>query len=107
MKRVVRPGGHLFVATPNPLRLRDMHAKRWLGDFIRRDGYPWATPPWRLRAMFADCERVPIESWVTGRCLARAGLPAPNVPRSVAQTASLVQAWQKWLVRKPSRRVAP
>ena len=50
MKRVVRPGGHVFLATPSPLRLRELHSRRWFGDFVRRAGYPWATPPWDIRA---------------------------------------------------------
>jgi SAM-dependent methyltransferase len=104
MKRVVRPGGHLFIATPNPFRLRDMHAKRWLGDFRRRDGYPWASPPWAVRAMFHDCERVPIQSWIGGRALERAtGLPFRRAPSPIAEAFASVSAWQKLLVRKPPR----
>ena len=61
MKRLVRPGGHVFVATPNPFRARELHSRRWLGDALRREGYPWAPSPWALRALFAGCERVPIE----------------------------------------------
>jgi SAM-dependent methyltransferase len=102
MKRVLRPGGHLFLATPNPLRLRDVHARRWLGDFIQRDGYPWATTPWRLRAMVADTERVPIDGWVVARAIERAGLPARLVPRGLAGFIALMKPWQKVLVRKRS-----
>jgi SAM-dependent methyltransferase len=106
LKRVARPGGHVFVATPNPLRLRDVHAKRWLGDFVRRDGFPWASPPWELRAMIADCERVPIDTWVVARALDRAGLKGRVVPRALTKAIAWAQAWQKVLVRKPARRIA-
>lgn len=110
MKRVVRPGGHVFLATPNPLRLRDMHSKRWLGDFVRRDGYPWATPPWGVRAMLRDFERVPIETWIGSRAMARAmqraGLPFRRTPAPVAEALAWASAWQKLLVRKPERRSA-
>lgn len=103
MKRVVRPGGYVFLSTPNPLRLRDVHAKRWLGDVVRRDGFPWASPPWELRAMFAECERVPIDTWVVARALHHAGLPVRGLPRSLTNAIAWVHAWQKILMRKPER----
>jgi SAM-dependent methyltransferase len=103
MKRVTRPGGYVFLSTPNPLRLCDVHGKRLLGDLARREGYPWATTPWALRAMVADCESVPIDPWVVGRALERAGLPRRFVPRALAGVLAWAHAWQKVLVRKPSR----
>jgi len=106
MKRVARPGGYVFLATPNPLRLRDVHARRWLGDVVRREGYPWATPPWAMRALVADCERVPIETWIASRALERAGLPSPAMPRRIAGAIAWMNAWQKLLVRKPAARAA-
>ncbi|HXN32372.1 MAG TPA: class I SAM-dependent methyltransferase [Polyangiaceae bacterium] len=105
MKRVARPGGHVFLSTPSPLRLRDVHAKRLLGDVVRRDGFPWATPPWELRAMIADCERVPIDAWVVARALNRAGLPGRVVPPALTKAIAWAHAWQKVLVRKPEDRV--
>jgi SAM-dependent methyltransferase len=104
MKRVARPGGQLFLSTPNPLRLRDVHAKRWLGDVVRRDGFPWATPPWALRTMVADCERVPIDKWVVAHALERVGLPGRVVPRALTNAIAMAHAWQKVLVRKPAHR---
>jgi SAM-dependent methyltransferase len=102
MKRVLKPGGYLFLSTPNPLRFRDLHAKRWLGDVIRRDGYPWATPPWVLRAMVSDFPRVPIDGWVIGRALERLGLPIKGVPGPVARAVVGMHRWQKLLVTKPA-----
>ena len=106
MKRVVRPGGHVFLSTPNPLRLRDVHARRWLGDLFRREGFPWANPPWELRAMVADCERLPIDTWFVSHALDRAGLPGRVVPRPLARIIAFAHAWQKVLVRKPGRPIA-
>jgi SAM-dependent methyltransferase len=101
MKRVVRPGGHVYLATPNPLRLRDLHAKRWLGDVVRRHGYPWASPPWSLRAMVADFERVDIDGWTLARALS---VPERVVPRPLAGAFGWTRRWQRVLVRKPEAR---
>jgi SAM-dependent methyltransferase len=101
MKRVVRPGGHVFLSTPSPLRLRDLHAGRWFGDVVRRDGFPWAPSPMWLRDSVADFERVPIEPWLVERALSRAGLRGIIVPAPLARAASWAAAWQKLLVRKP------
>jgi SAM-dependent methyltransferase len=100
MKRVTRPGGHLFLATPNPLRLRDVHSKRWLGDFVRRPGYPWATLPWGIRAMVSDCENVPIDAWMLSRTIERAGGPSLVMPAPLALAIMWTRPWQKVLVRK-------
>ena len=91
------------MSTPNPLRLRDVHAKRLFGDFVRRAGYPWATPPWQLRAMVSDCEGVAIETWMLVRALELAGVPPPLIPAPLARAIMWTRPWQKILVRKPER----
>jgi SAM-dependent methyltransferase len=101
MKRVVRPGGHVFLATPSPWRLRDLHSRRWLGDFVRRDGYPWATPPWQIGRLLADFEPLRVHRWVGERTLERAGLPAGKVPARVAEALARASRWQRILARKP------
>jgi hypothetical protein len=101
MKRVARPGGQVFLSTPNPLRLRDVHSRRLLGDFVRRAGYPWATLPWHLRAMVSDWENAPIDVWVVRRTLERTGMPGRMVPAPVARAIMWTRPWQKILVRKP------
>jgi SAM-dependent methyltransferase len=106
MKRVVRPGGHVLLATPSPLRVRERHTRRLLGDYVRREGYPWATTPWALRAMVADFERVDIDAWLAGRLLERVGLKKTPVPAPVAKGLSWAWAWQKVLVRKPTSAAA-
>lgn len=50
--RVTRKGGRVCLVTPNPFRLFDYHTHRLLGDWRRTSGYPWASPPWQLAAMF-------------------------------------------------------
>jgi SAM-dependent methyltransferase len=98
MKRVVRPGGYVFVATPNPLRLRDMHAGRWLGDLIHRDGYPWASPPWVMRRMLDGFHPIDVDGWTLGRLLR---LPEHFLPQPVLSLLRWMHPWQKHLVRKP------
>jgi hypothetical protein len=89
----------MFLATPSPLRLRDIHAKRWLGDLFRRDGYPWASPPWSIRAMLADFERIEVNAWVLARAL---GVPERVVPRALGGAFGWTSRWQKLLARKPA-----
>jgi SAM-dependent methyltransferase len=97
MKRVLRDDGHLLLCTPSPFRMRDHHAKRFLGDVVRTPGYPWASPPWTLGSMLAGCERVPVESWLLARGM---GVSQVAVPRPLACAVGWVQPWQKILVRK-------
>lgn len=102
MKRVVRPGGHVLLATPSSLRVRERHSGRLLGNIVRRDGYPWASPPWAVRSMVADFERVDIDAWVVSRVLERVGVSSGPVPRAVAKGLAWAGSWQKVLVRKPA-----
>jgi ubiquinone/menaquinone biosynthesis C-methylase UbiE len=94
--RVVRPSGHVFLATPSPFRLREYHSKRWLGDWRRTPGYPWSSPPWAtpLHALRAGNEPVP---------LARMRLQRDRRLRMVVWAAFFVQwllPWQQYLVRR-------
>ncbi|MGH7272778.1 MAG: methyltransferase domain-containing protein [Polyangiaceae bacterium] len=102
LKRVTRPGGYVFITTPSPFRLRELHSKRWLGHVFQREVYPWATPPWTMGALFADFDRIPVGAWVTSRMLDRVGVPPRALPRSVAGALSWASAWQRVLVRKPT-----
>jgi SAM-dependent methyltransferase len=107
MKRVVRPNGFVYLSTPNPIRLRDLHAKRWLGDLVHRDGYPWAPSPLWLRDSIADFDRVAIEPWLVSRALRRAGLPRIPLPPAAARAIGWASPWQKVLARRPPSPAAP
>lgn len=92
--RVVRPGGHVFLATPSPLRLREYHSRRPLGDWRQTPGFPWSSPPWSVRRMFVGNDLVP---------LARYRLHAHPRLKSLAWAAPLLQwafPWQQYLVRR-------
>lgn len=97
--RVTRPGGHVFLATPNPLRLREYHTRRWLGDWRRTPGYPWSSAPWStpLQTLYEDSEAVP---------LAHLRLERNARTRSLAWAAPVLEfllPWQQHLVRVPTR----
>jgi SAM-dependent methyltransferase len=75
LRDMVRPGGHLFIATPRP-GLRELHSGRFLGDLRHAPGQPWASPPAELAAWAEGWARVPLpirERWFTRwqRLLAR------------------------------------
>lgn len=95
MLRVLRPGGHLYLATPNPLRLREYHSRRWLGDLRRKAGYPWSSSATALRTMLRDCQ---VASLAPDRIrrhprLRRLGWAAPALAWALP--------WQRLLARKP------
>lgn len=93
-KRVTQPGGAVFLTTPNPIRLREQHSGRWFGDWRRRDGYPWALPPWSFPKLFPGWRRVSTADRIGDKLGLR--LPGP-----VLRIAALAAPWQMVLVRKP------
>ena len=100
MIRVTRPAGHLFVATPTSFAWREHHTGRFLGNQIRRDGYPWATSPWQLRKMLSDCEFVPLQCYFLDAAKRRLGVPWAALPERAFGWLPWVLPWQKVLVRK-------
>lgn len=78
LRDAVRPGGHLFIATPRP-GLRELHSGRFLGDLRRAPGQPWASPSGELAAW--------AEGWV------RETLPMRE---------RWFTRWQRLLVQKPA-----
>jgi SAM-dependent methyltransferase len=94
MLRVTRRGGHVYLATPNPLRLREYHSRRLLGDWRQHRGYPWSSSASSLRRMFDGCT---VESLSADRLrrhprLRRVGWAAPVL--------SWAMPWQRILARK-------
>jgi 2-polyprenyl-3-methyl-5-hydroxy-6-metoxy-1,4-benzoquinol methylase len=61
--RVVRPGGHVFLATPSAFRLREYHSRRLLGNWRHRPGYPWSSRPGSVRRMLAGCDMIPLSKY--------------------------------------------
>ena len=102
LQRVTKPGGHIFIATPSPWRLREYHSRLWLGHLRRRDGYPWSSSPKAIRRMFADCERRPIAAFVLNDFLERRRLPSLPLARIFAPALVAAMPRQKHLFRKRS-----
>jgi SAM-dependent methyltransferase len=55
IRRVVRPGGHIILTTPNPWYLFELHSRRFLGNWYRRPGIPWASTGGWIRRQLSDC----------------------------------------------------
>ncbi len=94
LKRVTRPGGWVFLTTPNPIRLREQHSGRWFGDWIQKPGYPWALRPWSFGKLFPGWKRVST----AGRFGDKLGVPLPG---PLLSAVALAAPWQMVLVRKP------
>ncbi len=102
MIRVIRPGGFIFLSTPSPYRLRELHSRRWLGDYRHRRGYPWACTPRQLRKIVSPCKRIPIQKVVARQAAKKLGLPGEWIPDSACSILSSLLPWQKILARKPA-----
>jgi SAM-dependent methyltransferase len=98
--RVTRRGGYIFLATPNPFRFRDYHTKRWFGDFIRREGYPWSCTPRQLRKLFRGCVRVPLSAYLVRQAIKKLKIPSSLVPSLLCAAMGWTLPWQKLLFRK-------
>ncbi len=92
--RLVRPGGYVFLATPTPFRLREHHSRRLLGNLRGRPGRAWSSPGWAIRAMFKDCDFIPLH----GYRMRRHPKLAPLAP--IAPAVGWLFPWQQYLVRK-------
>jgi SAM-dependent methyltransferase len=92
--RVVRPGGHVFLATPSAFHLREYHSQRLLGNWRRRPGYPWSSPPRSIRRMLVGCDMIPLAKYrmQRHRALQRFSWAAPVIQWAFP--------WQQFLARK-------
>jgi SAM-dependent methyltransferase len=87
LQRVVRPGGYVYLSTPNPWVLRELHSRRWLGNQRRRPDYPWASTRGDIARGLDGCEAVSTDAYVARRW---------RCPGVVAR----VLPWQKLLFRR-------
>jgi SAM-dependent methyltransferase len=97
--RVTRPGGFVFISTPNPLRLREHHSRKFLGDYFHRSGYPWGTRPWEFSRMFSGWQEIPVTKYYRRKLRERLGARLP-IPESVIRAISWIAPWQNRLFHK-------
>lgn len=100
--RITKPGGYILLVTPSPIRLKHYHTRKFLGDWIRQKGFPWASAPWSLRRMFTPCEIIPLHRFYLQTALMRIGLTGLNLPAGLFCWLPHVATWQRILVRKPT-----
>lgn len=101
LKRITRPGGHIYLSTPNPYRLRNVHDRRFLGDWRRKSGHPWASQAGFIQTLFADCEEVPIWDHLVKQRLSSCVRSNEHLPNIVVAAARAAAPWQKFLYRMP------
>ena len=95
--RVTKPGGYVYLSTPNPLRLLEHHTGRLLGNQIRRPGFPWANTRRELRHMLAGAEVVPLRAFYAHHAGHRFGV---HIAGPLGWVVERLAPWQKLLVRK-------
>lgn len=103
LQRVTRGGGFVYVSTPSPWRLRELHSGRWFGNFRRVPNEPWASSTSVICNAMSRCIRVPTEPWLAGQILRRWGsksdLP-PSMCRWLLALAFTIAPWRKHLFQK-------
>lgn len=102
LKRVVKPGGYLYVASPRR-GLREFHSRRIAGDFRRAPGMPWSSSVKSLRSWVAGWERIPVDALYASIGLSRRrwGRGLARVPM-IGRVAGMARQWNRVLARRPS-----
>jgi SAM-dependent methyltransferase len=95
IRRVVRPGGHIVLTTPNPWYPFELHSKRFMGNWHRRPGYPWASTRGWIRRQFPGCVIDPMAERVASKFRL-------EVPRSLCRIIEPCLPWQ-FLLAKAER----
>ncbi len=99
--RVTRPRGYVFISTPNPLRLKEHHSGRFLGDYFPRPGYPWASRPWEFSRIFSGWREISATKYHRRKLTELLGARVP-VPERVIRAVSWLAPWQNRLFQKLS-----
>jgi SAM-dependent methyltransferase len=100
LRRLVAPGGHLYIATPWP-RVREHHSRRWLADLRREPGWAWSSPPWQVERWGRGWEPRSLSSQLAEVVRRRAPAIPPRLLAALAPILPTLSAWQKRLWRRP------
>lgn len=101
LRRVVRPGGYLYIATPKR-RVREYHSRRLLGDLLRKPGMPWASTRRQVSRWADGWQRI---SFIPRRLETMPGvrrLPRPVLDRGSRLAVAVASDWRKILLRRPT-----
>jgi ubiquinone/menaquinone biosynthesis C-methylase UbiE len=101
LQRVTKRNGCIFLATPKPLRLREHHSGRCLGNYRPKDGFPWASQSWQIRNVFMNCTRIPLHRHYRRMAKARLERTVGWLPAAIiSPLIAWATPWQKFLLRK-------
>lgn len=103
LRRVVAPGGYLYIATPRP-GLREYHTGELFGDLRRASGHSWSSTPLEVASWGANWRHISVSDhlaaqvtrrvpWLSERVVA--GALGPILPH--------VGRWQKMLWQRPAK----
>lgn len=106
LRRVVAPGGFLYISTPRP-GLREYHTTNVLGDVVRDPGLPWSSPPWQARDWGGGWPRIPLTSHLTTLFHQRLRFLPVSLVTTFGPALPLVSRWQKLLFHRPGRALLP
>lgn len=102
LRRVVAPGGFLYIATPRP-SVRQYHTTDLLGDLRRGPGLPWSSPPWQARAWGGTFTRVSLHPHLTTLVHQRLRFVPVSLLTPFGPALPLISRWQKLLFHRPGR----
>jgi ubiquinone/menaquinone biosynthesis C-methylase UbiE len=101
LERLTKRDGYIFLATPSPFRLRELHSRRWLGDYRHKEGFPWASSPRQIRKMFMNCSPMALHGHYHRMARERFGRPVTWLPASaISPLIAWLAPWQRFLFRK-------
>lgn len=101
LRRVVAPGGFLFVATPRP-GVREYHSRHWFGDVRRGAGMPWSSPPWQVARWGDGWRRIALTDHLASSVTQRLPwVPEALAARALGPVLPFVARWQKALWQRP------
>jgi len=102
LRRVVAPGGFLYIATPRP-GLREYHTRELLGDMRRLSGHSWSSTPGEVSSWGADWTHIPVTDHLASQVTRRLPwLPERVVAGTLGPLLPLVGRWQKMLWQRPT-----
>jgi SAM-dependent methyltransferase len=67
MRRVVRPGGHILLTTPNPWYPFELHSGQLMGNWHHRAGFPWASTGNWIRRQLPQCVFPPVNDRIASK----------------------------------------